>query len=242
MLGVIKFMIYAIIAAGGIGSRMGNVEKPKQYLELNGVPVIAHTVSKFHGNEKFKKIIIACPNSWVGYTQDLMNKHFDFSDKIQVISGGETRNDTLMNAIDFIEKTDGIDEQTIIVTHDAVRPFVSNEIIENNISAALIYGATGTFVPATDTIVKSEDGKLITTIPDRSELFNAQTPQCFNAKILKQVYENLTEEEKIILTDACKILTIKNHDVFMVDGASYNIKLTYPYDLKVAKVLIKEGY
>lgn len=235
-------MIYAIIAAGGIGSRMGNVQLPKQYLLLNDKPIIAHTVSKFFQNEKFKKIIIACPESWVDYTQDIMNKHFDNSDKIKVICGGETRNDTLMNAIDFIDETDKLTDDTIIVTHDAVRPFVTNEIIENNITAAITHGATGTYVPTTDTIVYSDNGDFIGDTPDRSKLFNAQTPQCFKAKLLKEIYENLSEKEKLILTDACKILTLNNQEVFMVNGAAHNIKITYPYDLKVAKVLIEEGY
>ncbi|MBR2078700.1 MAG: D-ribitol-5-phosphate cytidylyltransferase, partial [Clostridia bacterium] len=151
------------------------------------------------------------------------------------------RNETIMNAIKFIEETDGLNDDTIIVTHDAVRPFVSARIISENIEAALKYGATDTVVPATDTIVESQNGQIISNIPDRSKLYQGQTPQAFKAKLLKDLYYSLTEEEKNILTDACKIFSMKGYDVHLVEGEVHNIKITYPYDLRVAMTLLEEG-
>ena len=235
-------MIYAIIAAGGIGSRMGNMEKPKQYIKIKDKPIIVHTVDKFFINNKFKKVIILCPDQWVTYTKELLAKYFPSNDKILVLKGGETRNETIMNAINYIEETDGLDDETIIVTHDAVRPFVSERIIDENISAALKFGATDTVVPATDTIVESQDGDIISSIPDRSKLYQGQTPQAFKAKMLKELYYSLTEEEKNILTDACKIFSMKGHGVHMIEGEVHNIKITYPYDLRVAKALLDEEF
>lgn len=233
-------MIYAVIAAGGIGSRMGNVEKPKQYITLKDKPIIAHTVEKFYVNDCFKKIIILCPEQWVNHTKSILKKHLPEDERVVVLQGGSTRNETIMNAIKFIEETDGLDDETIIVTHDAVRPFVSARIITENIEAALRYGATDTVVPATDTIVESMDGTVISNIPDRSKLYQGQTPQSFKAKLLKDLYYSLTEEEKDILTDACKIFSMKGHDVHLIDGEVHNIKITYPYDLRVAKALLDE--
>ena len=134
---------------------------------------------------------------------------------------------------------DETDEETVIVTHDAVRPFLTHRIIEENVDAAVKYGACDTVIPATDTIVESADGKMITSIPDRTKMFQGQTPQSFRLKELKRVLSSLTEEEKAILTDACKIFSIKNKDVYMVEGEVFNIKITYPYDLKVAHTLLK---
>ncbi len=123
-------MIYAVIAAGGIGSRMGNVEKPKQYLKIKDKPIIAHTVEKFFVNDKFRKIIILTPAQWVNYTKELLAKYLPANDKVVVIKGGDTRNETIMNAVRYIEETDGLDDDTVIVTHDAVRPFVTARIID----------------------------------------------------------------------------------------------------------------
>ncbi|MBQ9913351.1 MAG: 2-C-methyl-D-erythritol 4-phosphate cytidylyltransferase [Clostridia bacterium] len=233
-------MIYAVIAAGGIGSRMGNVEKPKQYITLKDKPIIAHTVEKFYVNDCFKKIIILCPEQWVNHTKSILKKHLPEDDRVIVLQGGSTRNETIMNAVRYIEETDGLDDETIIVTHDAVRPFVSARIITENIEAALKYGATDTVVPATDTIVESQNGTVISNIPDRSKLYQGQTPQAFKAKLLKDLYYSLTEEEKDILTDACKIFSMKGYDVHLIDGEVHNIKITYPYDLRVAKALLDE--
>ncbi len=234
-------MVYAVIAAGGIGSRMGNVEKPKQYLKIKNKPIIVHTVEKFFVDSCFEKIIILCPDQWVSYTKELLTKYLPENDKVVVLKGGSTRNETIMNSIKYIEETDGIDDDTIIVTHDAVRPFVSARIISENIEAALKYGATDTVVPATDTIVESQDGETISCIPDRSKLYQGQTPQAFKAKALKELYNSLTDEEKNILTDACKIFSMKGHKVHLIQGEVHNIKITYPYDLRVAEVLLGEG-
>ncbi len=233
-------MIYAVIAAGGIGSRMGNAEKPKQYITLKDKPIIAHTVEKFYVNDSFKKIIILCPEQWVNHTKSIIKKHLPEDERVVVLQGGSTRNETIMNAIKFIEETDGLDDDTIIVTHDAVRPFVSARIITENIEAALKYGATDTVVPATDTIVESQNGAVISNIPDRSKLYQGQTPQSFKAKLLKDLYYSLSEEEKDILTDACKIFSMKGYDVHLIDGEVHNIKITYPYDLRVANALLDE--
>ncbi len=233
-------MIYAVIAAGGIGSRMGNVEKPKQYITLKDKPIIAHTVEKFYVNDCFKKIIILCPDQWVNHTKSIIKKHLPEDERVVVLQGGSTRNETIMNAVKFIEETDGLDDETIIVTHDAVRPFVSARIISENIEGALKFGATDTVVPATDTIVESQNGTVISNIPDRSKLYQGQTPQSFKAKLLKELYYSLTEEEKNILTDACKIFSMKGYDVHLIDGEVHNIKITYPYDLRVAKALLDE--
>lgn len=232
-------MVFAAVFAGGIGSRMGNSETPKQYLELGTRPVIIHTIEKFFINETIDEIIVLCPKTWVAHTRDLIKKHLPEGKKITVIAGGETRNGTLEKAIEFIESNYETDEDTVLVTHDAVRPFLTHRIIVENVEAAIKYGACDTVIPATDTIVESAEGKMISSIPERKRMFQGQTPQSFRLKELERVLTSLTEDEKAILTDACKIFSIKNKDVYMVEGEVFNIKITYPYDLKVAHTLLK---
>ena len=231
-------MVFAVICAGGIGSRMGNAEKPKQYLNVGGKPIILHTIEKFVVNEEFEKIIVLVPESWISYTKDIINKHLQGIEKIEVMAGGSDRNSTIMNAINYIEEKFGLDDDTIIVTHDAVRPFVTHRIIMDNIEAAVKVGACDTVIPATDTIVESLDGEKISSIPDRSKVYQGQTPQSFRAKRLKELYSSLTDEEKAILTDAAKIYLLKGEAVHLVRGEVSNIKITYPYDLTVAETLI----
>ncbi len=233
-------MVYGVILAGGIGSRMGNAEKPKQYLQIGNKPIIVHTVEKMYVHPEIEKLLVLCPEQWVSYTKTLLKKYIRTAEDIVVLKGGASRNETIMNAIAYIEQETGLDEETIIVTHDSVRPFITHRIISENVYYARQYGACDTVIPATDTIVESRDGKIISEIPDRSKMYQGQTPQSFCASRLKELYESLSEEEKEILTDAAKIFAIKGEKVYLVQGEVSNIKITYPYDLRVAESLIKD--
>lgn len=231
-------MVFALILAGGTGSRMGNIEKPKQYLLLGEKPILIHSIEKYLSVDEFAHITVSTPKEWISYTEKVIEKYLGKIDKISVIEGGDTRNDTLMMAIDFIDKKFGIDDDTIIATHDAVRPFVTKEVIEKSIVSAREYGASNTVIPATDTIVESKEGQFIDCIPNRSTLYHGQTPQSFNAKKLLRIYATLSDEEKISLTDGCMIFTAKGEPVHLVLGDKTNIKITYPSDIKLAEQLL----
>ena len=233
--------IFGVILAGGNGTRMGNVEKPKQFMELGNKPIIVHTIEKFMLNNSFDAIIVLVPTQWIKHTQDIINKYIKVkTNDIFVIQGGSSRNETIMNSIKFIEEKYTLDDDTIIVTHDSVRPFVTHRIIDENIKYALKNGACNTVIPATDTIVESLDGKLVSNIPDRKLMYQGQTPQSFKAKKLRELYNSLSEQEKNILTDACKIMVLKGENVHLVTGEVFNIKITYPYDLTMAQAILEE--
>lgn len=233
-------MIYAEVLAGGKGTRMGNTELPKQFLMLGKKPVVIHTLEQFLMNERVDKVLVCCPEAWLSYTRDIIRKYLGKNDRVCVVKGGETRNDTILNGCKYIEENFGLNDDDIILTHDAVRPFLNQRIINDNIDMTFKYGAVDTVVEAFDTIVHSVDGKIITDIPVRSEMYQGQTPQSFNIKLLMKFFDSLTEEEKSILTDACKALVLKGTDVHLVKGEVYNIKITTQYDLKVANGLIGE--
>ena len=232
-------MIYGVILAGGVGKRMGNAEKPKQFLSIGGKPIIVHTVERFAACSELDRLIVLTPERWIEHTRNILSKHIPDMSGIDIVAGGDTRNETLMNAIKHIEEEGDLTDDTIIITHDAVRPFVTYRIIRDNIEAAQRVGACDTAFPATDTIVHAEDGKIIDEIPDRSKLFQGQTPQSFKARKLRDLYDSLTDAEKDILTDAAKIFVIKGEPVEIVRGESFNIKITYPYDIKVAETILK---
>ena len=232
-------MIYAEILAGGKGTRMGNTEMPKQFLLLGNKPIFIHTVEQFLLNRRVDKILICCPEQWMAYTRDTLKKYHADMERVFVVKGGTTRNETILIGCTFIEKNFGLNNDDIILTHDAVRPFINQRIIDDNIDGTLKYGAVDTVVEAFDTIVHSADGEVITNIPVRSEMYQGQTPQSFNIKLLMSFFNSLTNEEKEILTDACKALVIKGNDVHLVKGEVYNMKITTQHDLKVANGLVE---
>lgn len=232
-------MIYAEILAGGIGTRMGNVELPKQFLKVADKPIIIHTLEKFINNSKIDNIIICCPKNWITYMNDLLFKYFS-NEKIEVVEGGSTRYETLINGCKYIEEKYGLNDEDIVVTHDSVRPFLTQRIIDENIEALKDCSAVNTVVPDIDTIVESIDGEEISSIPNRTYMYQGQSPQSFYIKEFIDLYNSLTEKEKETLTDACKIYSLKNKKVKIVKGETYNFKITNIYDLKIAEAIYTE--
>lgn len=231
-------MIFGVILAGGSGTRMGNIDKPKQFLAIGNKPILVHTVEKFILCSEFEKIIVLTPEQWMSYTKDLLKKHIPDMSRIEIVQGGTRRNETIMNAISYVDKNYGLDKETYFVTHDAVRPFVTYRIIKENIDKVKKGSICNTVIPATDTIVESKNGKVISDIPDRACLYQGQTPQSFNARMFKKLYESLSTKEKEKLTDASKVFVIKGYPVELIKGETFNIKVTYPYDLQLAETLL----
>ncbi len=233
-------MIFGAILAGGIGSRMHMSDMPKQFLPLGDKPIIMHTLEKFLTCSKFEAIYIGVHGDWVNYMTDLINKYLpaDIHSKVHAINGGSDRNETILNIVSAIEKDFGESDEHIIVTHDSVRPFVTLRMIEENIEYAQKYGAVDTVTSAVDTIVVSEDGKVISDIPNRAKMYQGQTPQSFKINLLKTLYHSLSNEEKGVLTDACKICVVRNHPVYLVEGSYTNLKITTPGDYKIAQAMV----
>ena len=234
-------MIFGAILAGGTGSRMGLTNMPKQFLELGDKPIIIHTLQKFLLNLKFDVIYLGVHENWTGYMEDLIEKYIvdeENKKRIKIISGGADRNSTIMNIVENIEKNYTLTNEDIIVTHDAVRPFITSRILEENIEMSLKYGACDTVIPAIDTIVVSENNEIIKEIPNRQYMYQGQTPQSFKILELKKLYSELSKEEKEILTDACKIFVIKGKEVHLVRGEISNLKITTQEDYKIAQAMI----
>ena len=178
---------------------------------------------------------------------------------LHIISGGNDRNSTLLNVLAAVESdlrdvitsdtahdakdNPNIDEyDPIIVTHDAVRPFVTVEMIEQSIDAARMYGAATVAIPTVDTVAVSGDTTAplsIRSIPDRSTLYNVQTPQSFKLSAFREAYSSLTNDKIPTLTDVCGIFTAAGRSVAIVQGDSSNIKITTPFDLRLAELLKK---
>jgi len=233
-------MIFAGILAGGIGSRMKIADMPKQFLPLKEKPIIIHTLEKFILNEKFDKIYVGVHPNWLLHMEDLLKKYDLKSERVKIILGGKYRTDTILNIINEIKKDfeDTNLSDHILVTHDSVRPFVTNRIINDNINAAIKFGACDTVVNAVDTIVVSENNDTINTIPQRDHMYLGQTPQSFNLELITKLYDKLSVDEKNILTDACKVCVLKDIPVKLVRGEYSNFKITTITDYKVAQSML----
>lgn len=230
-------MIYGAILAGGSGTRMHVSSMPKQFMMLKDKPIIIHTLEKMLMCNRFNAVYLGIHPSWLSYMYDLLDKYDLSSERVKLAPGGSNRNETIFNVIEEIKKDFGQDDDNIIVTHDAVRPFVTLRIIEENIDAAIKYGACDTVIPATDTIVVSHDGIDISDIPDRSLMYQGQTPQSFNIKLIKDLYSKLKPKQKENLTDACKICVINDVPVKLIQGEVLNMKITTVNDFDIAEVI-----
>ena len=161
-------MIYGAMLAGGVGSRMKSAVIPKQFLEVEGKPIIIYTLQNMLKVDRFDYIYIATHKDYLAYMKEMVQKYTDKPEKVRIIEGGKERMDSIHNVTDAILKDEGVHEDDVIVIHDAVRPLVTEKILNDSIDAAGTYGACVCGLPAVDTMLYSEDGKVVTTIPELS--------------------------------------------------------------------------
>jgi 2-C-methyl-D-erythritol 4-phosphate cytidylyltransferase len=233
-------MIYAGILAGGIGVRMHRIDLPKQFLMLGSKPIIIHTVEQFIINSAIDKIIIVVPENWLLYAKDLIKKWIPQNDNIYFIEGGVNKNESVFKITQFIEQNWSISDKDIIVTHDAIRPFLTQRIINENIEKAAEFFAVNTVMPTTDTIISSSDGEKIDEIPAKSCMYDEQTPQSFNIQKLKSIFDSVDIDTIRNETEMTRLFINSGNDIHLVMGEYYNIKIVTPYDLEVSNALLKE--
>ena len=232
-------MIYAAILAGGKGTRMGG-DLPKQFLEINGVPVVVRTVRAFLKSGIVDSIVLCVPVEYIDYTRCVLGRYQDTADRINIIEGGADRTGSLENACRFFEANYKIAPDDILITHDCVRPFVTPEIIASSVENARKYGGSTAAVPSVDTICFSADGKVIESVPDRSKLYSVQTPQTFVMTDFTEILYSLSEEEKSRVTDASAVFRMRGRTVVLSKGSPSNIKITHPSDLPLAEKLAEK--
>lgn len=231
-------MIYAAILAGGIGSRMKSGTTPKQFMEICGKPLLIHTLEPFLRCSEIDHIVIAATRGWLDYTEDLLEEYFGSEERLSVTVGGSDRLESLVNACAALSSRYAVTEADLLLTHDGARPFVTEEMIRKNIALMERYDCVTTAVPAIDTILCSDDGETVKSIPPRQTMFSVQTPQTFRLAELVSAVETLGEEEKASLTDGAKIYLLRGKSVGIAVGASENIKITETKDKALAESLI----
>lgn len=228
-------MIYGAVLAGGTGERL-NLGIPKQFLKIGNKPILIHSVDAFLKVDEIDKVIVSSPKDYIDQTKEIIKEYEGDEDRIIVIPGGVKRNDTILNSIEYTDKK----EDSIMVTHDAARIFVSPEQIKKSIFYAKKHTASCPVIPSTDVIFKSlEKGKL-NSIPLRKNLVRAQTPQAFKIARFLEIYNDLSEEEIELLDEAMALFHLRNEDIYLFEGEEENFKITQPFDIEIAKTILEK--
>lgn len=216
---------YVIIVAGGKGLRMGG-EIPKQFLPVGGVPVLIRTLMRFHEYSPDLNIILVLPHEQQAYWQELC-KEYDFNAKYQLANGGQTRFHSVQNGLALVPD----DAAGVVGVHDGVRPFVSVDVIRRCYEAARTEGAVIPVVPVVETLRHIPTQKNVL----RSDYCMVQTPQVFDIQLLKAANHQPYCDA---FTDDASVVEAYGHSVAMVEGNRENIKITTPFDIKVAEAML----
>ncbi len=216
--------ISVIITAGGIGKRMG-LALPKQFMQVKEKPLLMHTIERFYHYDPNLQLIVTLPGAWLNYWEDLIQE-YEFRIPHRVVIGGEERYHSIKNALEYCSGK-------YIAIHDGVRPLVSEETIRACFKALREYPAVIPVVQMKESIRKRTDVGSVSL--DRSEYLTVQTPQCFDAKILRHAYERPYGPE--ITDDAC-LVEANGIQIYMVNGNEENIKITTPMDFSLAEHLL----
>jgi 2-C-methyl-D-erythritol 4-phosphate cytidylyltransferase len=225
-------MNVAIVVAAGKGTRLGG-DRPKQFLQLAGVPVIIHTLKQFERSKRINEVIMVLPAEDTAGFESLAQK-FELSKVRRIVAGGSTRAQSVRNGLAAI-----VDAE-IVAVHDGVRPLVTPEEIDEVVGAAERGGSAILTAPVADTIKRVESDRIVETV-SRAELRRALTPQCFQFEVLKRAYEQLDELESagVDITDESFLVERIGLKIVSVAGSARNIKITNADDIALAEVLIK---
>ncbi|MCQ2341577.1 MAG: 2-C-methyl-D-erythritol 4-phosphate cytidylyltransferase [Paludibacteraceae bacterium] len=215
-----------IILAGGSGSRMGD-NTPKQFLKLAGKMVIEHTIDVFESATRIDEICIVCREDYIPELEQIVIRN-QYQKVKKILAGGKERYDSSLAAIHAYT-----DDDTNLLFHDAVRPLVNERIINDCIDALEKYNAIDVAIKTTDTIVQVDNSDCIQSIPNRNELRNGQTPQCFKRGTIQKAYELALQDPYFQTTDDCSVVRkyLPQEPVYVVNGENFNMKLTYIEDL-----------
>lgn len=221
-----------IIPAAGSGERL-NRSIPKPYIQIAGKPILEHTIRRFLPLEGLRQILVATSAEYLDAARSILEGIIPDDLEYKCVEGGSERQHSIYNALQQTGKVE------LVAVHDAVRPFVKANTIRDCIQTAAEVGGAVAGVPAKDTIKKVNDQKRVTETPDRKYLWQTQTPQIFRRHILMEAYTKAAEEQ-FLGTDDSSLVERLGYSVKMVKGSRNNIKITYPTDLKLAKLILEE--
>lgn len=230
-------MNIAIVFAGGSGVRMGT-GIPKQFLEVNGKPILVHTLQLFQYHRKIEKIYVSVLEEYIPYTVSLVQE-YHLTKVAKVVAGGDTAQDSTYRALKTAAAENSGD--SIVLLHDGVRPLVTYDVISDNICSVKEHGSAITSTPCYETVLLSRDGENVEQVPLRKDTYTAQAPQSFYLKDIIAAHEKIRETDSGYnnIVDSCTLYKALNLPVHMIPGNRGNIKVTAPEDFYIFRGLLQ---
>ena len=232
-------MNIGVIFAGGCGTRMNTKSKPKQFLDLNGKPIIIYTIELFDNHSQIDGIVVACIESWIPYLKKMIRK-FEITKVVRIVPGGNSGQESIYNGLCAAEEfaKEKNEKKSIVLIHDGVRPLITEETITDNIAKVKECGSCITTVPAIETvIVDNHDGTL--AIPKRSNCLMARAPHSFYLKDILEAHRRSQAEGKTEFIDSCSLMSHYGYKLGLVQGPMENIKITTPTDYFVLRAMVE---
>lgn len=226
-------MNIAVIFAGGTGQRMNSKTKPKQFLELHGKPILVYTIEHFQKHKQIDGIVLVVLESWIEYCEDLVSR-FRLDKVKAIVPGGSSGQESIYNGIS--KAADLFGENSAVLIHDGVRPLIDEDTITNAISCVKENGSAITVTPAIETVSLTDEKGMITDVVDRSKCFMARAPQCFRLGELLNAHHRAIVE-KLQFIDSASMMRHYGYDLYTVEGAVENIKITTPSDFYIFRAI-----
>lgn len=231
-------MNIGVIFAGGVGTRMRSVEKPKQFLEIYNKPIIIYTLEVFENCSDIDAIVIACVEEWITYLEDLIVK-YRISKVKKVVPGGKTGQLSIYNGLCAAQEITK-DKANIVLIHDGVRPLINTQLLSDNVNCVLENGSAITCVDAQETVLMmqddSEDIKMVTK---RDSTKMARAPQSFYLEEILSAHEKALKNGKTDYIDSCTLMSDYGKKLKIVWGPRENIKITTPEDYYIMRAFIE---
>lgn len=226
----------AVIFAGGSGKRMNTVSRPKQFLELNGKPVIIYTLELFDNHPQIDGIVVVCIKSWISFLEKQLKK-FEINKVVSIVPGGETGQDSIFNGLEAAYQRYGVNNVNVLI-HDGVRPLITEDTISECIKTVEEKGNCITCIPATETfVVKHSNGTL--SIPQRTNSLIARAPQCFKLEEIYKVHKLAQKEGRHDFIDSCSMMSEYGYRMNTIIGPMENIKITTPTDFFIFRAMVQ---
>ena len=230
-------MNIALIFAGGTGNRMG-AAIPKQFLKINGIPILVHTMRLFERHPEIDRMYLAVPETFLAQARELVSE-YSLNKTQKVIPGGDSAQDTIYRLLKAAEEENPGD--SVVLLHDGVRPFIQMDLITRSIEAVKQYGSAVTCIPSYETVIVSGDGENVGEVPYRRQTYTAQAPQSFYLQEILDAHEQIRSRPEGYenMVDACTILRTLRRPVHMVRGNRGNLKITTPEDVFLYRALLE---
>ncbi len=230
-------MNYALIFAGGVGSRMNSKARPKQFLEIHGKPIIVHTIEHFEKHREIDGICVVCVAEWLDYARELVDK-FHLKKVKWIVAGGESALASQYNGLSAIREGIGADKDAIALIHDGVRPLIDGQLISDCIAGVKAHGSAITISPANETIVQLDENNMIKTTIKRADCRLARAPQSFYLDDILDMHDTSKSEGRYDYIDSASMMLAHGRQVFTVEGPTENIKVTDPSDFYICRALM----